>query len=203
MAWTRKVAMGMTSPYDGRRDAAPKVVDWTRRVEEARGLDRVARLVQPAADALVADPHRRDLLQGMWLGHALHPVLTDLPIGFWTSVNVLDLVGGKQSRPAADRLLVMGLLSALPTALTGLAEWATTAGREQRVGVVHAGANTVALGLYTASWRARRRDRHARGVLLALAGSASAAAGGYLGGHLTAVRKVSSRHPGFGNPAAI
>ena len=33
-----------------------------------------------------------DLLRGRPLGHALHPALTDLPIGFWTSAAVLDVV---------------------------------------------------------------------------------------------------------------
>jgi len=131
-------------------------------------------------------------------GHALHPVLTDLPIGFWTSATVLDLVGGKQSRPAATRLLALGLLAAVPTAVTGLAEFEATGQREKRVGVLHAASNSVALACYVSSLSARRNDRHTRGVLLALAGSGATGVSGYLGGHLTAVRKVSSRHPGFG-----
>lgn len=189
--------MVSTSEYDRRRDAAPAVVSWTRRIEDSPALDRAARTVQPAADTLVANPERRDLLHGRWLGHALHPLLTDLPIGFLTSASVLDLVGGRQGQPAARRLLALGLLSAVPTAVTGLAEWAVTGQREQRVGVVHAAANVVGLGLYTASYSARRGDRYARGVALALAGSAATTVGAYLGGHLAAVRKVSSRHPAF------
>lgn len=192
--------MHMSNEYDGQATATPPLVEWTTRIEHLTGLDRLVGLVRPFADGLVAVPARRDLLRGRWVGHALHPVLTDLPIGFWTSANVLDLVGGKQSRPAARRLVALGLLSALPTAATGLAEWAGTGEREQRVGVVHAGANTVALGLYTASWRARRNHRHGRGVLLGLAGSAAVSVGGYLGGHLAAARKVSSRHPAFEEP---
>ncbi len=195
--------MTRMSEYDGKGTAAPAVVEWTRRMERAGALDGLVRLVRPVADTLVEDPRRRDLLRGMWLGHALHPVLTDVALGFLVSTNVLDLVGGKQSRPAAQRLVALGLLSAVPTAVTGLSEWAGTGEREQRVGVVHATANTVALGLYAASWRARQQDRHGRGVALGLAGSAAAAVGGYLGGHLAAVRAVSSRHPGFEDPAAV
>lgn len=189
--------MDKPSEHDRSTDRASAVVDWTRRVEESPGLDRFARALRPAADTLIASPGRRYLLHGQWLGHAVHPLLTDLPIGFWTSVNVLDLVGGRQSRPAARRLLALGVLSAVPTVVTGVAEWATTGQREKRVGVVHAAANAVALGLYAASYSARRRDRHAQGVVLALAGGGAASVGGYLGGHLTAVRKVSSRHPAF------
>ncbi len=53
----------------------------------------------------------RDLLTGRWLGHAVHPVLTDLPIGFWTSAFTLDLIGGRRSRAAAQRLVGLGVLS--------------------------------------------------------------------------------------------
>ena len=185
-----------TSGFAQDTDASP-MVGWTRALERATGLDRPVKVVRPLAHALVADPTRRDILHGTWLGHTVHPVLTDVVIGFWTSANVLDLVGGTESRTAARRLVGLGVLSALPTAVTGLAEWAETGPPEQRVGVVHAVANTVALTLYASSWQARRHDRHARGVALALAGSAAAAVGGYLGGHLVSVRKVSSHHPAF------
>ena len=187
-----------TNNYGGTPDDTPKVVTWIKRMESARVLDVPARLLQGLAAVLTASPARRDALLGMPAGHALHPVLTDLPIGFWTSATVLDLVGGKQSRPAATRLLALGLLAAVPTSVTGLAEFEATGQREKRVGVLHVAANSVALACYASSLRARRKDRHTRGVLLALAGSSATGVSGYLGGHLTSVRKVSSRHPGFG-----
>ncbi|NUS49432.1 MAG: hypothetical protein HOQ22_00120, partial [Nocardioidaceae bacterium] len=107
-------------------------VDLTRRLEDTEALDQLVGAVRPLADALVADPDRRDLLQGAWLGHALHPVLTDLPIGFWASAVTLDLVGGRDARGAAQRLVGLGLLTWLPTAVTGWAQWAATEKREQR-----------------------------------------------------------------------
>jgi hypothetical protein len=64
------------------RSSAPTAVTWTDRQENATALDPVIRAVKPLADALVADPNRRDLLRGTWLGHALHPPMTDVPIGF-------------------------------------------------------------------------------------------------------------------------
>lgn len=189
----------MTNAYDARPDASTPMVDQMLALERARGLDRVVDLLRPVASALVADPGRRDLLRGKSVGHALHPALTDVPIGLWTSATVLDLLGGKDARPAARKLLGVGLLAALPTVVTGLAEWAGTGEREQRVGAVHASANALALTLYAASWQARGRDRQASGVALALAGSAAATVGGFLGGHLVAARKVSSRNPAFGS----
>lgn len=166
-------------------------------LENLTALDPVVDAVRPLADALVADPFRRDLLRGAWLGHAVHPILTDVPIGFWTSAVVLDLVGGRGARKPAQRLVGLGVLSAVPAALTGWAEWSGTGQREQRVGVAHAVSNAAAVVLFTASWRARRNRRHLTGVAIGLLASGALGAGGFLGGHLASARKVSSRHPRF------
>ena len=125
-----------------------------------------------------------NVVGGSWLGHPVHPVLTDLPIGFWTSAFMLDLVGGRSARKAAQSLVGMGVLSAVPTALTGLADWSDTVGRTRRVGIAHALLNSAGLVSYTMSWHARRRGRHGLGVLLGLAGSAAATMAASLGGHL-------------------
>jgi uncharacterized membrane protein len=139
----------------------------------------------------------RELLQGRGAGHALHPPLTDLPLGLWTSAVFLDLVGGEGSRDAARRLLCAGLVSAVPTAATGFAEWHDTGTPERRVGTVHALLNTTALALLGTSYTARSRDRHRTGVLTALAGLAVATGSAYLGGHLATARKVGSRDVAF------
>jgi uncharacterized membrane protein len=128
-------------------------------------------------------------------------MLTDFPLGSWMSASLLDLVGGRSARPASRRLIGFGLLMAAPTVATGLAEWQATSGPARRVGVVHAAVNTTALALYTSSWLARRGDRHGKGVLLGIAGGVTATVGGYLGGHLSLVRKVGTAEPGFMPPA--
>jgi uncharacterized membrane protein len=166
-------------------------------------LDAATGLAGPFADKLVSSPRRRDLLQGRWLGHAVHPMLTDLPIGFWTSATVLDVLGGKPSRPASTLLVALGIVSAVPTAATGLAEFAPLEQREKRVAVVHAASNTVALSFFTASLSARLRGQHWKGVALGMVGGLAATAGGYLGGHLTSARKVSSRSPAFERPTIV
>ncbi len=173
----------------------PRLVALTRRLEQLRALDALSRLLAPAADALLSSQRRADLLHGMPVGHAVHPPMTDIPIGAWTCASLLDLAGGERSRPAAEGLLALGLVAAAPTVVTGLAEWGETSGAEQRIGSVHAVANTLALSLYGWSLLARRRGDHTRGVVLAVCGGAAASVGGYLGGHLTSARKVSSRHP--------
>jgi nitrite reductase/ring-hydroxylating ferredoxin subunit/uncharacterized membrane protein len=155
-------------------------------IEQASSLDPAADRVRAAAASAIPSGPRKDLLSGTWLGHPLHPMLTDLPIGFWTSAFVLDVVGGKRSRPAAELLVGLGVLSALPTAASGAADWSDTDGRSRRVGLVHAAANTSAIAFYAWSWNARRQHRHARGVALGFLGATAATVGGFLGGHLLA-----------------
>jgi uncharacterized membrane protein len=165
---------------------------------EANGsLDTVADRLTPLVEPLVASPRLRDLLRGRWLGHALHPLLTDFPLGAWTCTSLLDLFGGRRSRPAAEGLLAFGLAAAVPTVMAGVAEWTATSGRERRVGLVHAGINTTALSLYTASLITRRRRRHTLAVGLGLAGGITATVGGYFGGHLTLARDVGTADPAF------
>jgi nitrite reductase/ring-hydroxylating ferredoxin subunit/uncharacterized membrane protein len=154
------------------------------RLEATDAIDQVAGPVHRKVTAILPSGPVKDVLHGVWLGHPLHPVLTDLPIGFWTSAFVLDLVGGRRARPAADVLVGIGVATALPTAATGLADWSDLDEPERRSGIVHAAANVTATALYGLSFVARRRGHRARGVALGLAGAAAATAGGFLGGHL-------------------
>ena len=179
--------------------APPALVDALRRLEASPVLDRAARPLAAAAGRVLRSPSVADGLRGAWLGHALHPLLTDFPLGAWSSASFLDLFGGRAARPAARRLVGFGLLASLPTALSGLAERQSVPGRgARRVGVVHAAVNSAATVLYGCSWVARRRGRHGRAVALGVAGGVVATAAGYLGGHLSLVRKLGTADPDFG-----
>lgn len=123
----------------------------------------------------------KDALNGIWLGHPLHPALTDLPIGAWTTAAFLDLAG---SRRGASVALLAGVVAAMPTALSGLADWHDTSGRPRRVGLVHALLNSAALGCYLASLRARANGSYGRGMLLSTLGMALVTVSAYLGGEL-------------------
>lgn len=162
------------------------------RIEETTALDPTAQRIDDVVEPALSASRSTDLLRGKWLGHAVHPLLTDLPLGAWMSTSLLDLFGGKRSRPAAEGLLGFGTVLVLPTVLTGTAEWAGLRGEERRVGLVHAGLNVVAVGCYGASWIARRRGLYRMGVGLALVGGVTATVSGYLGGHLTVARKVGT-----------
>jgi nitrite reductase/ring-hydroxylating ferredoxin subunit/uncharacterized membrane protein len=155
------------------------------RLEAVEALDPVVDRVGQGVGRVVRRGGFKDALHGVWLGHPLHPLLTDLPIGFWTSAFVLDLIGGRRSRPAADLLVGTGVATALPTAVAGVADWSELNRPERRSGLVHAGANLAATALYGLSLVARRRGRRGTGVMLALAGATAASVGGFLGGHLS------------------
>ena len=158
----------------------------TGRLEGSPALTSVAAALSRAADAVVPSGPVRDLARGRWLGHPVHPMLTDLPIGFWTSAFVLDVVPGKRTRRAADALVGLGVLSALPTAAAGLAELTDLRDeRTTRVAAAHAVGNAVGTALYASSLWARIRGHRGRGLALSLVGAGLMSISGYLGGHLS------------------
>ena len=164
---------------------APKAVEnLMERLAEAAGLDAAAKPVAKKVAALIPSGFVKDFLSGTWLGHPLHPMLTDVPIGCWTNAMLLDVLGGEGGQQAADLLVAVGVVSALPTAAAGLADWSDTLGGERRLGFVHAVGNVAAVTCYTLSWRARRQGNRSRGVRLGFLGAALATLGAYVGGHL-------------------
>ena len=179
----------------------PRIIRWTLGLEDTTALDRPVKALEPLVHAVFGSGTRASVLRGEWLGHAVHPLLTDVVLGTWTSANVLDLIGGADSSSSAQKLIGTGLLAAGPTAWTGWAEWSAAGTRDKRVGLVHAVTNGVVIGVYAASWIARRRGRHGTGVRLALAGAAFAGVGAYLGGHLIEARKVASHDPAYDEPS--
>ena len=154
------------------------------RLEHAARLDPLVDRLEPVAASLGSGT-RGAVLRGEWMGNPLHPLLTDIVIGCWTSSFMLDIVGGRRSRHASQRLIGIGLLSMAPTAAAGAADWNEIDEQpSRRVGVAHAVSNTVAGALYFMSWRSRRRGNHISGVTFGIAGAAVATVGGHLGGHL-------------------
>src|SRR4051794_38925786 len=107
-------------PMDG-LDRPPMIVRWTLRLEDMTALDRPVEALAPSVRRLFGSGTRGSVLRGDLLGHAVHPALTDLVIGTWTSASVLDLLGGPDSSVPARRLVGTGLLLAGPTAWTGWA----------------------------------------------------------------------------------
>ena len=171
------------------------------RLEQAQALDRIAEPLQKAVRAAVPEESTlKDLLSGTWLGHPVHPPLTDVVVGAWTSALLLDVLGGPETEAAADKLVATGVLAALPTAAAGASDWAELRGGGRRVGVVHALGNTTALTLHVLSWTARRRGNRTRGVALSALGYAIATFSAWLGGHLSFGKGVGVNQTAFESP---
>lgn len=171
--------------------------ELARRIEDMPVLDRISKLPAGLVQRITSPTAVRNALSGTWLGHQLHPMLTDLPIGSWTLASVLDLTMGRRGVAAARRLVGFGVLTALPAAATGASDWSYSNGAVQRVGLVHALANSAGTALQVASWVARGRGRRLTGMLLTTAGLCFTAAAGYLGGHLTLIRGVGVNRTAF------
>jgi nitrite reductase/ring-hydroxylating ferredoxin subunit len=135
----------------------------------------------------------RDLICGTWLGHPLHPVLTDVVIGSWLSATLLDAIGSDDDDAATRRLMGVGIAAAVPTVLSGVVDWADSEVVNppvRRTGLVHAVSNVTALSLYSGSLLARRRGADGRGKGLALGGAAVLVFSAFLGGHLSFARGI-------------
>jgi nitrite reductase/ring-hydroxylating ferredoxin subunit/uncharacterized membrane protein len=168
------------------------------RIEQLQQLDGVSEPLQKAVrKAVPQESDLKDLLSGTWLGHPLHPPLTDVVIGAWTSALLLDLLGGERSEEASDLLVAAGILAAVPTASAGLSDWAELRGGSRRVGIVHAIGNTTALVLHVLSWLARRKGNRGRGVALSTLGYGAATFSAWLGGHLSFARGVGVNQTAF------
>ena len=163
-------------------------------IEQASFLDEPAKAVgKQVRSATSAQQTLKDALSGTWLGHAVHPMLTDVVIGSFFSATVLDLLGGEDASPAAERLIATGIAAYPVTAATGANDWADSEIADpkiRRVGIVHAAGNVVALSLYGASLAKRRRGQWRHGAVLSALGAAVLMGGGYLGGHLSLRRGV-------------
>jgi len=166
-------------------------------LERVSLLDGPANAISSRLRAAIPEGPARELLSGERLGHALHPMLTDVPIGTWTSSIVLDFVGGRSSHRAADTLIAVGILSYLPAAASGACDWSekTAEGPARRIGLVHAALNAGAFSLFVSSLLNRARGRRGRGRLLSLVGAGALGAGGYLGGHLAFTQAVGPEPP--------
>ena len=157
--------------------------------------DRLQRAVTAAFEAGGGAGRRvRDVLHGTWLGHPLHPVLTDVPLGAWTTALVLDTAGGRGMRRAADTAIGIGIAGAVGSAVTGLTDWQHTTGGDRRVGLGHALLNTTALALYVTSLALRRRGARSAARRVSALGFVVVAGAAYLGGSLVFKKRIGVDH---------
>ncbi len=173
--------------------------DMIKAIENFEEIDQVS---TPLAKIIGKVTHPRlikNALSGTWLGHQFHPMATDLPIGAWLSAGVIDLLGSQTPNPTTRKLVGIGILAAIPAAASGASDWSDTVGPDQRVGYVHALANSTALSLQILSYLKRRHGKQKSAVVLSTAALAAVGVAGYLGGHLTLRRGMGVDHSVFQN----
>ena len=172
-------------------DTGAALLRLMERVESAPALDPPADLLREVVRTALPSEPLRKLLRGNWLGHSFHPLITDFVEGPWMAASFLDMFGPDDAEGSARRLLGLGLLVSVPAYLTGLLEWAEEERVEQRrVGLIHLTSISTAIGLYTVSYLSRRRG--GRGRALGVAAGLIAFTDGYLGGHMSHVRRVAT-----------
>lgn len=169
----------------------------------AKGLQRAVRGAFPGA------PGRwlRSLAHGtILLGHPLHPLLTDLPIGAWTVALVAELarvLGAAVPDAVPTWTLGVGAISGVLALLTGYVDYSETApGLERRTGVAHGLVMTVVLALGVVSWQARLHGAITLSFVALVVLYVLVTLGGYLGGHLVFHRGVQVNFNAFAHGPA-
>ena len=161
------------------------------------GIDQIAKPLSKAVrDAYeAAGPAGRqvkDALHGKWLGHPLHPALTSVPLGAWTTALAMDAAsnGNPGMRRAATFAMGVGLVGAVGSAVTGLTDWSETGGSARRAGLVHGLLNVTATAMMATSFVLRKQGDHDEGRVCAWTGFAIALGAAYLGGELVYRQRV-------------
>jgi nitrite reductase/ring-hydroxylating ferredoxin subunit/uncharacterized membrane protein len=170
--------------------------------------DRISDGLQNAVKAVIGSnrkPPRRfkTLLHGTWLGHPLHPAITDVPIGAWLLAVIFDIVwlvspaANVWAARGAEVAVIVGILGAIGAAVTGLADWSDSYGAERTVGLYHAGLNSLALIVFiiSAALRLGTSDGGSvAGVALDIVGLVSVLVAAYLGGDMVFDKGVAVNH---------
>jgi len=140
----------------------------------------------------------KNFLHGTWLGHPLHPIITDVPVGSWSAAVVLDgmeLFGKKKYAPGADAAIAIGLVGALGSAVSGMTDWTGTTKKKRSIGLMHGIMNLSATALYATSYYIRKNKGSRKTAIgLAMLGYGITSAAAYLGGHLVYAEQVGVDH---------
>ncbi len=160
----------------------------------AEPLSRAVRGAYAAAGPV--GQRTKNALHGVWLGHPLHPVFTDVPLGAWTTALALDTAGQGDPgmRRAATFAMGVGLAGAVGAAVTGLTDWSATDGQSRRAGLIHGLLNITATTLFATAFALRRKDSHDGGRAAAWMGYTIALGAGYLGGDLVYRQRIGVTH---------
>jgi nitrite reductase/ring-hydroxylating ferredoxin subunit len=162
------------------------------RIADVPTFDKAIEPVRRGVLSALRPPALKDFLHGTWLGHPLHPVLVQVPVGSWVSAGLLDAV--PPLRPAATAMIGTGVLASVPAALSGAADWSEQEPGVRRLGALHALLNVSALGLYTGSLVARGKGRGGLGRVLSYTGLGLATVSASIGGHMSYAQSSGASH---------
>jgi nitrite reductase/ring-hydroxylating ferredoxin subunit len=158
-------------------------------------LDAFDKAIEPARKAVLSalrPTALKNFLHGTWLGHPLHPVMVQVPVGSWICAGLLDAV--PPLRPAATVLIGTGVAAAVPASLAGAADWSEQEIGVRRLGAIHAVLNSAALGLYVGSLVARAKGRGTLGRVLSYSGLGIAGGSAAIGGHMSYSQSSGASH---------
>ncbi len=150
-------------------------------------------------------PPRRlkTLLNGTWLGHPLHPAITDVPIGAWLLTALFDILwliaptNFSWAARGAEVTVLLGIAGALGAVVTGMTDWSDTYGRERSIGFLHGTFNLAATVLYAISAWLRFTVSSGESVAAAVIGFVGLAAllyAAYLGGEMVFTQGTGVNH---------
>ncbi len=172
-------------------------------VESQTWLDKLATPIQNWLLKFFGQPGQpnrklKDALNGTWLGHALHPLLTDVPLGGWSGTTLLDLVWLNNEDEGiargADLTLLLGLAGATGAAVTGLTDWSDLNGTDRRVGLMHGLLNGSIILLYLTSWILRLTGQRRTAIAFSTTGYVTSLLSAYLGGELSFAKGTGVNH---------
>ena len=172
-------------------------------VESQAWLDKLANPIQSWLLQFFGQPGEpnrklKDMLNGTWLGHPLHPALTDVPIGSWTATTLLDVAWlfseDEGIARGADLTLVLGLMGAVGSAVAGLADWSDLDGTDRRVGAMHGLLNVGITTLNVGSWISRLTGNRRTGIALSTTAYLTSLFSAYLGGELSFAKGIGVNH---------
>ena len=172
-------------------------------VESQTWLDKLAAPFQSWLLKLFGQPGEpnrkiKDILNGTWFGHPLHPVLTDIPIGAWSSTLFLDLDWltneSEGVARSADTVLVLGIVGATGSAVTGVTDWSDLLDTDRRVGFMHGLLNSGILLTNIASLVLRLTGKRRAGITLSTIGYVATLFSAYLGGELSFAKGIGVNH---------
>lgn len=172
-------------------------------IDEQNWLDKAGDILQPAVisafkSAGAGGYKVKNFLHGKWLGHPLHPVLTDIPVGAWTLAAVLDsaeLMGTNKYKKGADAAVAVGIAGALGAAVTGLTDWSQTHNKKRKIGLMHGMLNLTGTALYVTSYVLRKKKTsRSSGIAVSMAAYGIVSLAAYLGGHLVFVEQVGVKN---------